>query len=496
MSRLPRFIVAGMIFALLATANGAGYRYGSSDQAFYIPAVMKVVEPASFPRDATLIDAQAGLIVVDDVLAAASRATGLSIETLFFVGYLLSLALTWAGLVAIGTRTYHSMWLTFALGAAFTMRHRIPLTSANTFEPYFHPRMLAFAFGMLAIGAVLRRRGWLAVALVTVSAIVHLTTALWFAVLLGVALAILEPTFRRLAILAAIGAVALLIWVASVGPLREMWVTMDPVWLQAVASKDSLFADEWPPWVWMANLGLLGVLWVAHLVRQRRGTATKEDAALVWGATALVALFLVTLPLVIARLSLAVEFQISRVFWLVDLLATVYLLAALAEARPSRTRATMRIAMVLIALSGSRGLYSKFIEHPERALFAVSTPSSPWQESMAWLARQPLDTHVLADPGHAWKFGTSVRVSAGRDVFLEDVKDSALAIYSRAVAVRVVERTKAIGDFSQLTADKALALASQYDLDFLVTEADLDLPVAYRNAQFRIYSLHSSALTR
>ena len=56
---------------------------------------------------------------------------------------------------------------------------------------------------------------------------------------------------------------------------------------------------------------------------------------------------------------------------------------------------------------------------------------------------------MLADPGHAWKYGTSVRVSAARDVFLEEVKDSALAIYSRDVASRVVERTAAIGDFAR-----------------------------------------------
>ncbi len=29
---------------------------------------------------------------------------------------------------------------------------------------------------------------------------------------------------------------------------------------------------------------------------------------------------------------------------------------------------------------------------------------------------------MLADPGHAFKYGTSVRVSAERDVFLEDVE--------------------------------------------------------------------------
>jgi hypothetical protein len=97
--------------------------------------------------------------------------------------------------------------------------------------------------------------------------------------------------------------------------------------------------------------------------------------------------------------------------------------------------------------------------------------------------------HVLADPGHAWKYGTSVRVSAERDVYLEEVKDAAMAIYSREVARRIVERTNALGDFSTLTPEHARELARRYDLDYLVTTADLPLPLAFRNVQFRIYSL-------
>jgi hypothetical protein len=128
-------------------------------------------------------------------------------------------------------------------------------------------------------------------------------------------------------------------------------------------------------------------------------------------------------------------------------------------------------------------------EHPGTSLFDVHFVRSPWTDAMGWLTRQPIDVHVLADPGHAWKYGTSVRVSAERDVLLEEVKDTALAIYSRDVAVRVVERTNAIGDFSALTAERARALAQQFELDYLVTEADLPLPVAYRNSQFRIYTL-------
>src|SRR5262245_55493474 len=185
---LLQLSVLGIAFALLATANGAGYRYGVSDQAFYIPVVTRAIEPSAFPRDAALIDAQGRLMLADELLAAIVRTTGLSLDSLFFAAYVLSLALLWSALAAIGARIYTSAGGTIALGAAFTLRHRIPRTSANSFEPYFHPRMLAFAIGLLAVAALLRRRYLVAVALVAIGAVVHVTTALWFSLLIGVAL--------------------------------------------------------------------------------------------------------------------------------------------------------------------------------------------------------------------------------------------------------------------------------------------------------------------
>ena len=60
----------GILFVLLATANGAGYRYGVSDQAFYIPVVEHAINPETFPRDASLIDAQGRLMLTDEIIAA------------------------------------------------------------------------------------------------------------------------------------------------------------------------------------------------------------------------------------------------------------------------------------------------------------------------------------------------------------------------------------------------------------------------------------------
>jgi hypothetical protein len=96
---------------------------------------------------------------------------------------------------------------------------------------------------------------------------------------------------------------------------------------------------------------------------------------------------------------------------------------------------------------------------------------------------------VLADPGHAWKYGTSVRVAGERDVYVEEVKDLALALYSREVAIEALDRIRDAQNFDALTIDQFRSLARTYDLDYLVVDRDVDLPLAYRNEQFRIYDL-------
>src|SRR5262245_21110367 len=138
--RAPIWLLGAAAFVLLATANGAGYRYGASDQALYVPAIEKAINPAAFPRDTTLIDAQAHFMLIDKILGAFARASGMSIESLSLIAYVLSLVVMWAGCMLIGQRAYASPLATIALAAALTLRHQISRTSANSFEPYFSPR--------------------------------------------------------------------------------------------------------------------------------------------------------------------------------------------------------------------------------------------------------------------------------------------------------------------------------------------------------------------
>ena len=255
---------------------------------------------------------------------------------------------------------------------------------------------MAFGIGMIAIGAFLRRRDWLAVALVAVAAICHVTTALWFAILIGTALTIVDPRWRRAAAAGAGVALVVLAWAIRAGPLQAASTTMDAAWIEAFRLGDFIFANEWPLWVWAANLGLLAALWLAQAVRARRGTATPEDRALAWGATALVGVFLVTLPAVAAHVAVAVQFQMSRVFWVVDLLPIGRVWRRRGDrrnggARHRRGMQTLTAVLLMVAIR-ARHASSSGKEHAGIRCSGVKcSGTAPWTDAMQVDQHQPLD---------------------------------------------------------------------------------------------------------
>jgi hypothetical protein len=145
----------------------------------------------------------------------------------------------------------------------------------------------------------------------------------------------------------------------------------------------------------------------------------------------------------------------------------------------------LAIALVSIA----RGVYIMRVEFPDRRIAQVDLSDDDWGRAMRWARNTPLTTGWLADPGHAARYGTSIRVAAERDVFVEGIKDGAVGMYERAVAIRTRDRLKELGDFVSLTPDRARQLAAEYDLDYLVTEQTLDLPIAFRSGRITIYRL-------
>ena len=484
---------ATLLFVVLATLNTGGYRYGVSDQAFYIPAIRHHLDPQLFPRDWPMLGAQDRLNLFTAALALKARLTGFSLPTLFFLAYGLGLAILFWAIVAIGRTLYRSWWTVAALAFAMTLRHRVVQTGVNTLEGYMHPRMIAFAAGAAAVAVFLRGASWPALLLAAAASLVHPTTGLWFCLWIGVAAFVSDRRARAplVGVVAALGA-GIMAWLAWRGVPSALFTRMDGVWLSALGSKEYLFPDAWHAWAWALALAYPVLIGLVLRSRSVAGCAGPRERGLVAGALALFLVLLAALPLIAARHAATIQAQVPRVLWMLELLATAYIVWWLIE-RPSSRPGRGRLAP---ARPGDRRRARRVrrdtrrLRHVRRARRparpASGSAADEWRDAMNWLAATPATAHVLADPGHAWKYGSSVRVAALRDVFQEEAKDSAFAIYSRDTAVRVLERIGEIGDFRQMTAGRARALAERYDLDYLVAEQPFNLPVAYRNNRFTI----------
>ena len=281
-------------------------------------------------------------MLADEILAAAARVTGLSLDILFF-----------ARVPPVARADLD--WPSSSIGRVdlrVAVAHRGARRRVHAAPP--HPadqRQLVRAVLPSADAGVRPRRaggrrascaaasGWPSSSS-AVAALVHVTTALWFAVLVGVALdgprsAVAQAGLvdRRRCRSRSLGA-------ALMSPAARASLRADGRPLAAGGvGKDSLFATQWPVWAWIANLGLLALLWWAHRRRGRAGVARPRKPRWSGAPRRWSALFLVTLPPWWRGWPLPVQLQISRVFWLVDFLAIVLLIGVVRRrARRHRRR--------------------------------------------------------------------------------------------------------------------------------------------------------------
>ena len=490
MTRGSLFAVCIVPFIVLATLNSAGYRYGASDQAFYVPAILERLDPGLYPRDSALIHSQAKLTVTDEAIAGMARATGLELQTLFAISYAVTLGLlVWAAL-SLADELFATRAAGVALVFALTLRHAITKTGTNTLEGYFHPRQLAFSFGALAVVSFLRRGvNWQPSVRVAAAGAIHPTTALWFSIWLGVAAFVADP--RRRPVMAAVALVLGVVgaWALVSGPYEGRLIRMDDEWRATLASKDYLFPLEWPVSVWLVNLGYIPLICVGYLRRRSAGVLRQREFAIVAGCLSLVIVFATALVFHANRIALSIQLQPARIFWMLDFLATVYVIWMLAEGPVLTRKRAQAVAAVVIALTVVRGSYVAYVRFPERRVMQIDLQDNDWKHVMAWARSTDRASHWLADPFHAARYGSSLRVAGQRDVFVEEIKDSAIGMYQRDVAIRTRDRMAALGGFDGLTAARAQDLAARFDLDYLIADRPFDLPVAFRSGQLTVYRL-------
>jgi hypothetical protein len=265
---------------------------------------------------------------------------------------------------------------------------------------------------------------------------------------------------------------------------------MDAPWLAVIGDRDYLFPLAWPVDVWVTNLIAVPIILLGWRARARAQLTVAGETPIVIGAMALALIFFAWLPLSAAHVAIAVQMQVTRVFWMIDFLGTVYLVWAIAEGAGavSRKRAVLAAAIIL-TLSAARGIYGCFIQFPDRPVVAIDLQHPDWREAMAWAQTTDPGSAWLADPHHAALYGSTVRAAGRRDVLIDQLKDPAIAMYDRAIAMRLADREQALAALAWDTPDGARALARRYGLDYLVIDRELELPLAHRSGSLFVYRL-------
>ena len=218
--------------------------------------------------------------------------------------------------------------------------------------------------------------------------------------------------------------------------------------MDVLAVKLYLVDGDWPMAGWFGNLAVAALAFALYGYRRSLGVTSSREGPLIAGCALLVGLFFLSVPFSNAAVALAVQLQFNRIFWLLDVVGVVYVGWLLVEGplrlRPSTqpTRVTPRPAVVVVValLALTRGGYLVLVERAGQPIVQVQLAETDWTAVMRWASTQPIGTNFLAEPWHASRYGTSVRAASGRDVYLEVVKDTGIAIYSSAIAHRVAQR--------------------------------------------------------
>ena len=165
---------------------------------------------------------------------------------------------------------------------------------------------------------------------------------------------------------------------------------MDETWLAVLGTRQYLFPNDWPWVTWGTNLGYAVTIGVMYWYRRSAVGVSVQETGLMVGCGVLLLVFILSVPFVVAGVALAVQLQVSRVFWLLDFFWTTYFVWLLIES-PPRSRwglssVHVRYAGLALFAVGAivRGGYVMWVEFPDRALIELKPAASDWQRVMEW----------------------------------------------------------------------------------------------------------------
>jgi len=485
-------LAALTVFALLVM----GYHPGLEDDAFYLAAIKRNLNPALFPHDAEFFRLQFQATIFDKVVAFSVRLTHLPLAWTVFLLQVVAIFLLLHGCWRISRRCFTqpaAQWASVTTVAAL-LTLPLPGIAISLADQYLHPRTLATAAILAAIVAVLDRRLWVAGGLLAVAFAIH-------AIMAGFGISFCAFLFWNQRVpLRRHSSVPLA--VALVLPLGWIFEPASDAWRQAAATRGFYYPAHWHWYEWLgliAPLILLYAYWTFLKRRERSGSDSEALPPLVcsllyYGLFQTAAGLLIMFPPGLERLR---PFEPMRYLHLLYLL--FFLVAGGLMGRYVLDRRVYRWLLFFLPLSVGM-FYAQRQMYPASAHLELPgvAPQNAWLQAFAWIRQNtPLDSLFALNPRYMTLPGEDYhgfRALAERSALADYEKDAGMAARVPRLAPRWLKEVNAQSGWQNFQAADYQRLKQDFGVTWVILFAQDEpqeaMTCPYRNGRLQVCRLY------
>lgn len=448
-----------LILLTLAAVLLHGYHLGVQDQAIYLPAIKKNLNPALYPHDSAFFLSQTRWTLFDESLAGAVRLTGLPLDAVLLSWHLLTIFLVLAGCWRLSAKSFDSAperW-----GAVLMVAAVLTLPATGSMAPivdnYVHPRNFTTAAILFALTAALERRStvfiWLGL-----SALVHpQMTAIG-----AVHIAVITLWSRGLA--SGMFGVLLL-------PIAGLAV--DPRWIEILDTRPDLFPLRWTWYEWLGVVVPLGfLLWFsARAASNQQRIAALISRRMVLSTSLFVAA--ATVVSITPGLERLIVTQPMRGLHFAYLMFFFFVGGWLGGAfcRNSLPRWAVVLFPVCLGMT-----YFQFYNYPATPHLEIPgrVARNEWLQAFDWIKRNtPVDARFAMDPLYLKSAGNDVhgfRALAERSTLADYGKDRAVVILTPSFAAPWLEQWRATESWRSFRPQDFDRLRTVHSVDWIIID--------------------------
>jgi hypothetical protein len=502
-----------------------GYHPGLEDDAFYLAAIKKNLNPALFPHDSDFFRLQFQATIFDKLIALSVRLSHLPLPWVVLQWQLGAIFFVLHGVWRIARRCFsqaRAQWAAVALVAAL-LTLPISGTGINLADQHLHPRTLATAAILAAIVAVMdsrkpdRRKNarnlWLAAVLLAVAFSVHAIMAsfgisfcvfLWWSQRAGNQQGMNQ---QRLSQQRSSSLTGLLAFAVVATPFGWIFEPASDAWRQAASTRGFYFLSRWQWYEWLGVFAPIVLLFVFERFLRARQDSDANLLALLaalvrYGIFQTIVGLVIMLPPSLERLR---PFEPMRYLHLLYLLFFLIVGGLLGQYILGRHVSRWLILFVPLGLGmfyAQRQLYpaTAHIELPG------GEPSNPWLEAFAWIRKNTpadslfaLDPHYVTLPGEDYH---GFRALAERSVLADYDKDGGMAARVPRLAPRWLREVTAQTGWRNFQASDFQRLKNDFGVNWVIlsrgeraftdpqSHSVPSMTCPYQNQQIRVCRLY------